>query len=97
MSADSLDFASFCNLIHACSNIKSIKADPASAKARRDNRKILDHFASFAAFARQRSGAPHTGVHLFRLLFPDLDIRRRYGVSTLLAVFEEKQLGRQGT
>lgn len=88
-TGDSLDFASFCNFIQACSNIKPIKADPASAKARRENRKILDHFASFAAFARQRSSAHEdAGVHLFRLLFPDLDIRRRYGASIVTRVHE---------
>lgn len=74
-SARKLDFGSFCNFVFAARRIKPSKAGTPPSH------KILDYFASFTKTA-QKCSDPETGVHIFRLLYPELDIRRRYGTTT---------------
>ena len=70
----SLHFSDLCELI---SDIHDIKPRPACEPATRGTPRILTIFREWKSSLPQ-SLTSRTGVILFRLLFPDLDIRRRF-------------------
>lgn len=74
MTTSGVDFVSFSNFCLAANRIKPVKAGQG-----KPSNKILNHFSSLALFF-QTQGQQEDGMRLFRLLFPDLDTRRRYGL-----------------
>jgi DNA ligase-4 len=80
------DFSLFCDLVQACHSLSLAKPAGRPRTGKETLRTATAFFTEWTATALPRPFAPGTGAIVFRLLFPDLDVRRRYNLKeTILA------------